>query len=209
LLKSLATRYGLASREAKWQTYCRFFPPCVGETVLDVGVSRFDNPRTNYFLRRYPYPHQLTGVGVTDLSDLHRRHPSVRFIQADGRELPFEDRTFDVVHSNAVVEHVGPLPEQARFIAELARVARGGFVTTPNRWFPIESHVHVPLIHWLPRPAAVFALRVLRIRRNWEVWLLSSRRFKRLFPEDVEISFVIQRIAGWPATFTVIFRHVS
>ena len=24
------------------------------------------------------------------------------------------------------------------------------FVTTPNRWFPIEVHTRLPLVHWLP-----------------------------------------------------------
>jgi hypothetical protein len=28
--------------------------------------------------------------------------------------------------------------------------ARGVFVTTPNRWFPVEFHTMLALIHWLP-----------------------------------------------------------
>jgi hypothetical protein len=27
------------------------------------------------------------------------------------------------------------------------------FVTTPNRWFPIEVHTQFPLLHWLPKSA--------------------------------------------------------
>ena len=27
---------------------------------------------------------------------------------------------------------------------------RGLFVTTPNRWFPIEVHTVLPLVHYLP-----------------------------------------------------------
>jgi len=43
---------------------------------------------------------------------------------------------------------------QARFIAELHRVSRRAVcLTTPNRWFPVEVHTSVPLLHWLPAGA--------------------------------------------------------
>jgi hypothetical protein len=32
------------------------------------------------------------------------------------------------------------------------RVARRGiFLTTPNRWFPVEFHTLLPFAHWLPQ----------------------------------------------------------
>jgi hypothetical protein len=31
-------------------------------------------------------------------------------------------------------------------------VARKGIcLTTPNRWFPVEFHTQLPLLHWLPK----------------------------------------------------------
>ena len=47
------------------------------------------------------------------------------------------DGTFDVVFSNAVIEHVGGEEEQLRFVAEALRVGRRAFITTPNRLFPV------------------------------------------------------------------------
>ena len=42
-------------------------------------------------------------------------------------------------------------PSCGQLIAECSRVAkRMVFLTTPNRWFPIEVHTALPLIHWLP-----------------------------------------------------------
>ena len=68
-----------------------------------------------------------------------------------GRDLPFADRSFDYVHSSAVIEHVGDRQKQTCFLREAWRVSRKGmFVTTPNRWFPIEFHTVLPLLHWLP-----------------------------------------------------------
>ena len=67
-------------------------------------------------------------------------------------QLPFRDRSFDVVHSSAVLEHVGNFDNQVRLISECIRVAnRALFMTTPNRWFPVEFHTVLPLVHWLPK----------------------------------------------------------
>jgi ubiquinone/menaquinone biosynthesis C-methylase UbiE len=83
-------------------------------------------------------------------------------LRGDGRRLPFADRSFDLVHSSAVLEHVGSRAAQRDFLRELLRVARRAvFVTTPNRWFPVEFHSVLPLVHWLPPPAFRAILRRL------------------------------------------------
>jgi 2-polyprenyl-3-methyl-5-hydroxy-6-metoxy-1,4-benzoquinol methylase len=45
---------------------------------------------------------------------------------------PFVTKSFDVVYSNAVIEHLVDHYVQQRFAAELVRVGSGWFVTTPN-----------------------------------------------------------------------------
>ena len=197
------------SRRKKWALYVDAFPPVEGEQVLDVGVSALDLAQENYFLDRYPYPDQLTAVGIDDVSALRNRYPNVTFLQADGRALPYEDDSFDVVHSNAVVEHVGDREQQRTFILELVRVARtGGLVTTPNRWFPVEAHTRLPLLHWLPRPTFVHVLkRTGKVPRvgDWNTWLLSAQEFLALFPPHVRVKLVRGRMLGVDATLNVIF----
>ena len=73
-------------------------------------------------------------------------------VEGDGRYLPFRDGAFDVVFSNSVIEHVGDAASQQRFAREVARVGRGFWVQTPNRWFPVEQHLLTPFLHWLPKP---------------------------------------------------------
>ncbi len=73
------------------------------------------------------------------------------WVAGDGRRLPFRDGAFDVVFSNSVIEHVGDAESQRRFAREVARVGRGYWVQTPNRWFPVEQHLLTPLVHWLPK----------------------------------------------------------
>jgi hypothetical protein len=85
--------------------------------------------------------------------------PGVKFHKvAPGARLPFEDDAFDVAFSHAVVEHVVGADERAFFFSELVRVARAVFVTTPNRFFPVEHHTKLPFLHIVAPRAFYFVL---------------------------------------------------
>jgi ubiquinone/menaquinone biosynthesis C-methylase UbiE len=124
------------------------------ETLLDIGVTSDQTyEASNYVEAWYPYKSKITAVGLDDATFLEQRYPGMTYVRADGRDLPFPADSFDVVHSSAVLEHVGNFSDQRKFIHELVRVARRAvFMTTPNRWFPIEFHTVLPLVHWLPKP---------------------------------------------------------
>jgi hypothetical protein len=157
MLRRAASRVSMRSRKRKLQLFLELFEPGPETTVVDVGVTDapFGGGSTdNFFEARYPWPEQITGVGHTELDRFASAFPSVRAVRADGRDLPFADGAFDLGFSNAVVEHVGGGREgQRRFVHELCRVARRVFVTTPNRFFPLEVHTLLPFVHWLPAGA--------------------------------------------------------
>src|SRR6185369_936625 len=103
---------------------------------------------TNYVARHYPWPGRLTALGLGDMSGFRALHPELCVVSYEGGRFPFDDRAFDIVHSNAVIEHVGSDERQLSFLSEVFREGRSGMVWTTNRLFPIETHTLLPFVHW-------------------------------------------------------------
>jgi hypothetical protein len=158
---SLPTRIARRQRQRMFGRFVQTLSPAPDMDILDVGATDDRlHDHSNYFEAWYPHKSRITASGLEDASFLEERYPGVRFVQADARKLPFADNSYDFVHSSAVIEHVGSHRNQATFLGELWRVARRGiFVTTPNRWFPVEFHTVLPLIHYLPPTAFRAVLR--------------------------------------------------
>jgi SAM-dependent methyltransferase len=184
------------SRRRKLQLFLDEIRPSADTTVLDVGVDEvgFGRPggqtgcgTHNFFEELYPWPGQITAVGLQSGAGFTESYPHIRYVQADACALPFEDASFDVYFSNAVIEHVGGRDRQRTFVVEALRVASRVFLTTPNRWFPLELHTRLPLVHWLPESLAFRAYALAR--KPWAIdnHLLGPRELRDLFPVPVRI----------------------
>lgn len=99
------------------------------------------------------------------------------------------DRSFDLVFSNSVIEHVGPPEKQAEFAREVRRLGKAYWVQTPSKWFPIEAHTGLPFYWFYPESAR--AALMARWRKRLPGWwadyisgtrVLSRRRMVELFP---------------------------
>ena len=192
----LADAISLRSRRRKLALFYELMHPDSTTTVLDVGVDEVSLGEQggesgctthNLLEERYPWPERITALGLHDGVRFRERYPRIAYVQGDACALPFSDGAFDVVHSNAVIEHVGGRDRQEAFVREALRVGRRVFLTTPNRWFPIEVHTRLPLVHWLPERAAAKAYDLAGKPWAKENHLLGARDLRGLFPVPARI----------------------
>ena len=153
-------------------------------------------------------------IRVTLLNVEHQSVTSEKFISAagDARSMPqFADKSFDVVFSNSVIEHVGSYEEQRQMAREIMRVGKRYFVQTPNKRFPLEPHFLFPYFQYLP--SWVRAQMVHRFDIGWykripdydaakkevdSIQLLTRKQFGALFPGS---RMHVEKLAGLSKSF--------
>lgn len=207
----IATRISSGNRDRKWRLFLEAVKPTSSTTVLNVGYNNNEySPVDNYLEKHYPYRANITALGIQAPSEYARRYPEVRVVTYDGIDFPFPDKSFDVCWSNAVLEHVGTAARQLHFVREIVRVSRMAFVTTPNRYFPIEVHTRTPLLHFLPKRAFDAYLR--RIGKPWATGtymnLLGAGDLQRIVKNSGCISsrIVRNRFLGFALDFVVLLE---
>lgn len=155
------------------------------------------------------HPERVTALALEPLTHFRAAFPEVRVVRYDGQRFPFAENAFDAVFCNAVLEHVGSRQGQESFLAELFRVARVGLVSTPNRWFPVEVHTRLPLLHYLPKRQFDPVLRLLG--KGWAagryMHLLGKRDLARLARAAGMTCFQIRatRVLGMPMVWALVF----
>jgi SAM-dependent methyltransferase len=196
-----ASRLSLKVRRQIFRRFMTALAPSAATSILDVGVSSDSRQQeSNYFERFYPYPTQVTAVGTEDGSHLAAQYRGLRYQRVQpGNSLPFATNQFDIVFSSAVLEHTGGRSSQAAFLQEVCRVAKRFFITTPNRWFPIEHHTGLPLLHFLP--CAFY--RAILAKTSYRYWadeahlnMLSGDALRRLLPAGVKGQLETVRLFG-------------
>ena len=118
-----------------------FFTVSKKTKVLDVGGA----------YKNWSYLEDIPELTLLNLDQRPEGLPEeVQYVRGDARILPFADKSFDLVYSNSVIEHVGDSSDQMEMAKEMMRVGKSYYCQTPNYWFPVEPHFLTPIIHWLP-----------------------------------------------------------
>lgn len=129
-------------REHKLKLFFDRLNPSPSDTLLDVGG---DVGMSEEFKEFHGFFADVTtlNLAVRDPARLQN------FVRGDARDMPFPDKSFDRVFSNAVIEHVGTMEDMQRMAAEVCRVSsKGYFISTPNRLFPVDPHNYLPFKHY-------------------------------------------------------------
>jgi hypothetical protein len=119
---------------------------------------------------------------------------------------------------------VGDLRRQKSFAEEIMRVSERWFITTPNFWFPVETHWKLPLIHFLPEKTqrrimsgsesvveksfrSIGPLRRYFSTHGWHgqgLHLLSAAQLRNLFPDS---KIKKQRTTFYPEVLIAYLNH--
>lgn len=157
-------------------------------------------------------------------NDLRCQCNNLEFVEAGYRELSEKlgAASVDVVVCNQVYEHVDDPQALLKQIAEVLKPGGLCYFAGPNLIWPIEPHVHWPIVHWLPRRFALALMSRLGSKRvsDLDAWSLSYWQLRRLFQraglqsscalaERIRAGAEISRSRGLSRLAAVLPRFVS
>ncbi len=195
-LMNVFSKYSSISRKSKMELFNRIMKPAENEILLDVGAQAGPyNSNSMQMINSYPWKKNISAVNISSeqIESINKYYPEVNTVVADACKLPWPDKYFDIVYSNAVIEHVGDFHRQMEMASEIMRVGKRWFVSTPNRWYPFEFHSRLPLVTWLPCKGYLWASSLfsynhvkgkytIGIKKTHNLRLLSSRELRKCFP---------------------------
>ncbi len=122
----------LGLSRVRWALRKMSLPVNADALVLDVGSGGNPYPRSDVLLDRIEGAEHRNGDSmVIDRAAVF----------ADATNMPFKDKSFDFVVASHILEHMS---DPAAFLHELQRVAKAGYIETPNALFerlaPFDIH---------------------------------------------------------------------
>lgn len=189
--------FGKAWRLERMKQFLALVKPPAGAKIIDLGGHL---PMWQWFDHDY----EVTLVNLPGSYKSTGKFGQYTFMEGDATNLSenFADKSFDIVFSNSVIEHVGDKSKQADFASEVMRLAKGYWIQTPSNYWPIEPHTGVVGYWLLPK----FVQE--NLHKSWEkelpVWtemvrsttVLSKKRMRELFPDTklyVERKFLLEK----------------
>lgn len=159
-----------------------FLDSCRGKKVLEVGCGIAIDGR---FLSEQGIDYQAVDLSLESLklANEHFRENNLRrrFVNADATQIPFGDKTFDLVYSFGVLHHVPAAPKACH---EIARVLKPGGILRVMLYH--RHSYHYFLVAYFVRPL---------------IWLLLSLPFgeavARRGPTKLRDMYEISRVHGF------------
>jgi len=123
----------------------------------------------------------------------------VPFLLADGTQLPFVSKSFDVVICNQMIEHISKKRHE-QLLEEFYRVLKVKgllYLSTGNKLWPIEPHAHLPFLSFLPHRFADRYIKKYRGLDTYNVQLLTYMKLKSLlsmrFQEVIDLTSIMAK----------------
>jgi hypothetical protein len=203
LFVALKAPFSRWARRKRMRLFLQSMSIANGTRIIDLGG-------TSEIWAHVPMTLQLTILNLP--SGLARKtptHHSITYVEGDACDVSnLKDRSFDLVFSNSVIEHVGNAEKRAAFAREVRRLGNAYWVQTPAIWFPIEAHNGMLFWWFYPQWLRDYFLNKWRKRLpDWtrmveETTILTKAELMTLFPDA---SIRTEKVLGFVKSYIVFF----
>jgi 2-polyprenyl-3-methyl-5-hydroxy-6-metoxy-1,4-benzoquinol methylase len=141
---------------------------------------------------------------ITEGVARYARLANLRFVVADGTDLPFRAESFDVVVCNHVYEHV---TDADKLMAEIHRVLRADgvcYFAGGHTFQLIEPHHRLPLLACLPRPVADMLVRATGKGPAYAERFLAPWRIRSLFTRFSQAVWLTAAVVREPERYELL-----
>ena len=131
--------------------------------ALDIGTTSDDkNASSNIVIKNIKNIDKFKSISDQIVNSDFFHKSLNKSITEECSENELYDFSSDLVVSNATIEHVGNTLNQKKMLENIIKLTKKIFViTTPNKFYPIELHTKIPLIHWFPKSIYRKILKIL------------------------------------------------
>ena len=175
--------------------------------ILDVGG------KINFWENRDLAGNLNYKITIVNFEKEKSQYSNIKTLIGDATDLSqFVDKSFDIVHSNSVIEHLYNFNNQSKMASEIVRVGKKYIVQTPNKYFFLEPHYLLPFFQFIPDKLKYLILTKTKLSRlkKWdknfakqyinEIRLLSLKEMKILFPKS---KIYFEKFIGMNKSFTM------
>jgi len=176
-------------------------------TLLDIGG------KINFWENRGLAGNNDYIITIINIEKEKSNYSNINCLIGDATNLnQFNNKSFDIVHSNSVIEHLYNFENQKKMASEIMRVGQKYIVQTPNKYFFIEPHYLLPFFNIVPEKLKYLILTKTKLSRlkKWdknfakqyikEIRLLSEKEMKTLFPNS---KIYFEKFLGMNKSFTM------
>ncbi len=207
----IKTYFSLKVRKKMFKKFIEICQPTNKDEILDLGVTPDTSlADSNFFEKMYPYKYKIAIASIEDCEFMIKKFKLKSFVKIKSHQpLPFKDKQFDKLFCSAVLEHVGTREDQKFFLEECLRVSKEIFITTPNRYFPLEMHTFIPLLHWLPWKLFQKILKILKKDFWSNINNLNLLSKKDIINLSDAICFKKIKILGLTSNYIILNKKIS
>ena len=176
-------------------------------TILDVGG------KINFWENRGLAENNDYTITIVNIEKEKSLYSNIKTKMGDATDLSqFNNKSFDIAHSNSVIEHLYNFDNQKKMASEIIRVGKKHIVQTPNKKFFLEPHYLLPFFQFMPDDLKYLILTKTKLSRlkKWdenfahqyikEIRLINLKEMKELFPNS---KIYFEKFLGMNKSFTM------